>query len=171
MLLHAEPAAGFDEPFALLGACHDRVRRMLALLDKLQAHVAVHGADPSARSAARDVMRYFDIAAPLHHEDEERHVFPLLRAAGRAALADRLHAEHAAMQPAWARVRATLAALAEGRTVQPEAADWAAFAALYRQHLQAEDEQAYPVAAAGADAALQAGMGAEMAARRGVKRP
>lgn len=171
MLLHAEPAAGFDEPFALLGACHDRVRRMLALLERLQAHVARHGADPDARSAARDVLRYFDIAAPLHHEDEERHVFPLLRAAGQAALADRLQADHLAMKPAWAAVRATLTALAEGRTVRPEPGAWEAFAVLYRRHLQDEDAQAYPLAAARSGPEAQAAMGAEMAARRGVNRP
>ena len=34
--LHA-PAAGFDAPFALLDACHERVRRSLALLERLGA--------------------------------------------------------------------------------------------------------------------------------------
>lgn len=171
MRLHAEPAAGFDEPFALLGACHERVERMLVLLGRLKAHVAGHGADPQARSAARDVLRYFDLAAPLHHEDEERHVFPLLHASGQGALAERLHAEHEAMKPAWKAVRATLTALAEGRMVQPAPGVWEDFAALYRRHLHDEDVHAYPVAAARADARLQADMGAEMAARRGVQRP
>jgi hypothetical protein len=48
------PAAGFDEPFAMLGACHERVRRSLALLQRLVEHAAAHGADAQARDAARD---------------------------------------------------------------------------------------------------------------------
>ncbi|MCB1958559.1 MAG: hemerythrin domain-containing protein, partial [Rhodocyclaceae bacterium] len=70
------PGAGFDQPFELLSACHDRVQRSLDLLRRLQDHLAIHGADGQAQDAARDVLRYFDIAAPLHHDDEERHIFP-----------------------------------------------------------------------------------------------
>ena len=78
------PGAGFDEPFEMLGACHDRVRRSLDLLQRLRDYLKTHACDDSARQAARDVLRYFDIAAPLHHEDEELHVFPPLLAGGDA---------------------------------------------------------------------------------------
>ena len=167
------PAAGFDEPFEMLAACHERVERMLALLERVQAHVATHGADGDARQAARDVMRYFDQAAPHHHEDEERHVLPRLRAQGQAALADRLHADHEAMGAAWRRLREDLVALAERgeRAVVPApgaASGWAAFTALYRAHVALEDGQAFPLAAAQADPAARAAMGQEMAARRGL---
>ena len=79
------PSAGFDQPFEMLGACHERVQRTLDLLQRLQTYLAEQGVDDSARQAARDVLRYFDIAAPLHHQDEERHVFPPLLAQGDAA--------------------------------------------------------------------------------------
>ncbi|RYY81317.1 MAG: hemerythrin domain-containing protein, partial [Comamonadaceae bacterium] len=52
--------AGFEQPFEMLEACHERVHRMLTLLDRLRRHVAGHGTDEQARQAARDVMRYFD---------------------------------------------------------------------------------------------------------------
>ena len=74
------PGAGFDQPFEMLDACHDRVRRSLDLLARLRSYLRDKGCDDSARQAARDVLRYFDMAAPLHHEDEERHVFPPLLA-------------------------------------------------------------------------------------------
>lgn len=168
LLLHRTPGAGFDAPFEMLAACHERVERMLVLLERLQAHLAQAGADASAQQAARDVMRYFDLAAPLHHDDEERHVFPRLRAAGQAALADRLHADHEAMRPAWAAVRRTLAAVAEGQAAAPAAGAWEDFAALYRRHLHDEDSAAYPAARAQLDAAALQAMGAEMARRRGL---
>ncbi|RYY71287.1 MAG: hemerythrin domain-containing protein, partial [Comamonadaceae bacterium] len=74
------PGVGFEQPFEMLEACHERVQRSLQLLARLCAHVRSQGGDDSAREAARDVLRYFDIAAPLHHEDEELHVFPPLLA-------------------------------------------------------------------------------------------
>jgi Hemerythrin HHE cation binding domain len=64
----------------MLATCHERVRRMLTLQAKLQQQLLDQGCDEPARQAARDVMRYFDIAAPLHHQDEELHVFPPLAA-------------------------------------------------------------------------------------------
>ena len=77
---HSAPGVGFEAPFEMLDACHERVERMLRLLSKIREHVQSHGADQQARDAARDVMRYFDQAGPHHHEDEERHVFPPLLA-------------------------------------------------------------------------------------------
>ncbi|MEN9486198.1 MAG: hypothetical protein RJB37_4078, partial [Pseudomonadota bacterium] len=59
----ASPAVGFDQPFEMLQACHERVERSLALLQRLVAHVRDHGHDTASRSAARDVLRYFDLAA------------------------------------------------------------------------------------------------------------
>nr|MBP8204302.1 hemerythrin domain-containing protein [Giesbergeria sp.] len=84
------PAVGFDTPFALLHACHERVQRTLALQHKLVGYLHQYACDEQARQAARDVLRYFDIAAPLHHEDEERHVFPPLLAQGDAATVARV---------------------------------------------------------------------------------
>ncbi|RZJ07918.1 MAG: hemerythrin domain-containing protein, partial [Rubrivivax sp.] len=37
IVLHAGPAVGFDQPFEMLAACHDRVRRSLDLLERLHA--------------------------------------------------------------------------------------------------------------------------------------
>jgi hemerythrin-like domain-containing protein len=169
------PAAGFEQPFEMLAACHDRLRRSLALLQRLQAHVAEHGADRPAREAAADVRRYFTLAAPAHHEDEERHVLPLLAAGGgdRAALAERLRAEHRQMQAQWTALDAQLEQLEAGTPPKAVAfADAVArFVALHEAHLRHEDGVAFPQAAAalaGDVARLQA-MGDEMAARRGVR--
>lgn len=167
LVLHAAPAAGFDEPFEMLDACHRRVERMLRLLARLADHLPQHGADEPARQAAADVMRYFDLAAPLHHEDEERHLLPRLRAAGHAALADRIADDHVRMAAAWQALRAPLAEIAAGR--RPAAFDPAPFAALYTAHLQAEDGEAYPAAMALVGAEDRAAMGDEMARRRGVR--
>lgn len=168
--LNAAPSAGFDQPFELLAACHQRVLRMLQLLLRLQAHLGTKGADPEAGRAALDVMRYFDIAGPAHHEDEERHVFPRLRDAGLGQLAERLQLEHLAMAEAWNGVRRTLSEVVNGQWDREAIAQrWPAFDALYRAHVDLEETIAFPAAARLADAAARQAMGQEMAERRGLK--
>lgn len=169
--LHASPAAGFDQPFEMLAACHERVERTLALLERLAAHLAGHGCDAQAAAAARDVMRYFDIAAPAHHEDEERHLLPALRAAGDDAFAAQLEQEHVELRRRWAGLRRTLSSVVDGTWVAGGAdgfGTWHAFAALYRAHAEAEDRLAFPVTRARLDADTLAAMGREMARRRGL---
>ena len=150
----------------MLLACHDRVRRSLDLLLRLRAHVAEHGGDAQARDAARDVLRYFDLAGPKHHEDEERHVLPRLRAAGAHALADRLAADHAEMGRQWAVLRTALEAVSTGESQALDDAACQAYAALYARHMAAEEGEAFPAASRDVDAASLAAMGAEMAGRR-----
>ncbi|MFZ1501099.1 MAG: hemerythrin domain-containing protein [Giesbergeria sp.] len=146
------PAVGFDTPFEMLEACHERVQRTLALQQRLCEHLQTKGCDASARSAARDVLRYFDIAAPLHHEDEERHVFPALHAVQDEALlvaVTRLQAEHVAMAQRWTLARSALLALAGGSITQFSAEQLAAldaFAAGYAEHIRTEEEWVYPAA-------------------------
>jgi len=170
------PGVGFEAPFEMLDACHERVERMLRLLGKLREHVKGHGADSQARDAARDVMRYFDQAGPHHHEDEERHVFPPLlaqRDPAVLAVVIRLKQDHREMAVMWALVRASLSALVEADDAwagfsADEEQRFDAYDALYRRHLVDENGVAYP-AARGLirGEALQA-MSADMMARREI---
>lgn len=172
--LAASPGPGFEQPFEMLEACHERVQRMLALLSRLRRHVATHGADDQARQAARDVMRYFDQAAPEHHRDEELHVFPPLLAQGEpqtVALVTRLQQDHLQMESRWASARVILAALSDGARVALTADDEAildSFAGLYAGHIEAEEQVAYPAAAVLVAGEPLLAMSRDMMARRGV---
>jgi hemerythrin-like domain-containing protein len=175
LTLHAPPGAGFDQPFEMLLACHERVERMLGLLERLALHLVQHGCTPDAAQAARDVMRYFDIAGPAHHEDEERHLFPALAASGEpglVALVSRLQQDHRAMSSSWACVRGDLLAVAAGQLPGESGARqarWSAFAGLYREHIVAEEIQAYPAARPLILEPALGLMGQEMARRRGAR--
>lgn len=170
------PGAGFDQPFDMLGACHDRVRRTLDLLRRLREYLPDKGCDDSARQAARDVLRYFDIAAPLHHEDEELHVFPVLLAqpggGSLTPLVRQLQRDHVLMAECWAQARGALQAMADGQlaafTPGHETA-FDRFSACYADHLRHEDDSIYPAARALLDLGAQSAMGQEMARRRGVR--
>lgn len=173
---HSAPGVGFEAPFEMLDACHERVERMLRLLGKIREHVATHGADAQARDAARDVMRYFDQAGPHHHEDEERHVFPALlaqRDPAVVAVVIRLKHDHREMAVMWAQARAALQALVDADK------GWAGFSAddlqrfdaydaLYRRHLVDENGVVYPAARSVIRGAALQAMCADMMARRGV---
>jgi hemerythrin-like domain-containing protein len=169
------PAATFEEPFEMLQACHQRVHRMLTLLARLRAHVREHGSDTQAQQAARDVMRYFDMAAPQQHLDEELHVLPPLLAQGDgrvAAVVRRLQQDHLEMESRWQEARRVLALVCDGAVQRLDEDDEArldAFAGLYGEHIRSEEEIAYPAAQAAIDAPGLAAMGQEMMRRRGVK--
>ncbi|MDO8906177.1 hemerythrin domain-containing protein [Hydrogenophaga sp.] len=177
---HRAPGAGFEAPFEMLDACHERVERMLKLLARLQQRLLVHGWDESVAQAARDVMRYFDQAAPQHHEDEERHVFPPLLAQGDAvlvAMVQKLQADHREMERSWLAVREVLASLTEappaGWTgITPAQAEVLGhFTGLYRHHLDDEDGLIYPAAQARLSAEALRAMSADMMQRRGLEPP
>lgn len=164
---------GFDEPMEMLHACHDRVRRSLDLLRRLCERVSEGRLDAAVYSAAADVLRYFDLAAPHHHEDEERHIFPLiLRQCADPALRDavlRMQEDHRAMASQWAGLRTPLAALAGGHgeafgSEQINAAT--RFRELYDRHAQTEETFIFPAARALADEPTLQAMGQEMAGRR-----
>jgi hemerythrin-like domain-containing protein len=176
-LTSAAPAAGFEQPFEMLEACHERVHRMLALLGRLRGHLPTHGADEQARQAARDVMRYFDQAAPEHHRDEELHVFPALLAQGDPAtvtVVARLQQDHLQMESRWSAARGVLSAIAEGKldALGPaEDAVLEAFAGLYGGHIEAEEQIAYPAALALLPPDRIEAMSRDMMQRRGVTSP
>ena len=170
------PGVGFEAPFEMLDACHERVERMLRLLGKLREHVKGHGADAQAKDAARDVMRYFDQAGPHHHEDEERHVFPPLlaqRDPAVLAVVIRLKQDHREMAVMWARVRAALMALVDagegwsGFSAEDEQR-FDAYDALYQRHLVDENGVVYPAARAVIRGEALQAMSADMMERRGV---
>lgn len=157
----------------MLEACHDRVRRSLSLLEKLVGYLDTHGPDEKSRSAARDVLRYFDLAAPLHHQDEEINVFPVLLARKDAALheiVNSLKRDHLRMSSLWAALREPLARWS--RPDSDERADEATrnnvilFGNVYASHLKTEEGIVFPAARACMNLDAQRLAGQHMQARR-----
>lgn len=175
LALQPSPAAGFDQPLDMLDGCHERLRRSLALLERLSAHLTAHGADQAAQEAARDVLRYFDLAAPHHHRDEELHLVPLLqRDPSTRAWAEQLLSEHAQLAPMWLNARIALVKVSEGVwPAETEAAalqaQWAHWTQALRAHAAWEDAVVYPWVRTQLSTDHAHAMGQEMAQRRGVR--
>lgn len=160
-------APSIDDPVELLLACHGQIRRFAGLAQRLRGHVQARGADGEAREAAAAVLRYFDLAAVLHHEDEDIDLFPALREAGDAALRariDALQAQHAELARLWGAVRPWLVEVAAGR-LHPIPGEVDAFADAYRAHADREESEVYPHAPL-LDAARLRAISASMVRRR-----
>jgi hemerythrin-like domain-containing protein len=174
----SSPSAGYDQPLEMWIDCHKRIARMNALLQRLVDHLKHHAVDKHAGVTATSIRRYFDEAAPRHHEDEEVDLFPLLRrrlpdrapqdqAAVVAAL-DRLQAEHADLGGLWQQVRAVLVAIESGLPASLDPDLVQRFASGYRAHCEIEDTVvAEALKRCLAEADLDA-LGQSMAERRGV---
>ncbi|AAZ97471.1 conserved hypothetical protein [Thiobacillus denitrificans ATCC 25259] len=164
-------APGFDRPLEVLEACHARILKQCATLDRLRAHLLEHGADAEARQAARAILTYFDTAGMHHHDDEERNLLPLLEQAGAPGaceLTELLAHEHDAQAQLWRRLRQQLEQIAGGAAAGLDPALTQAFVASHRAHLEFENARVLPLARAhlGADALER--LGRAMAARRGI---
>ena len=167
-----EPAPSFDEPLEMLAACHERIEAQLGTLERLVPHLAKNGCDAQARSAAQAVLRYFDTAGMLHHQDEDRDLFPLLRARaaarGRAAIAaavEELEREHGTIESQWRRLRRRLLAVGEGEAAL-DREEVERFAWLQRRHIERETSALLPFAREALELAERAELGRRMAARR-----
>lgn len=170
----SSPAVGLDAPLALLSACHDRIGRQCATLRRIAGHVAQHGADAVAQTAAASVLRYFDTAALLHHRDEEDDLFPALIDSMAGSDARCLHAmvegfteEHRQLEMLWARLREPLTAVSAGRPADLDEAAVVQFCDQYAAHIQREEDELLPMAARLLDDSALSGMSQAMRARRG----
>ncbi|QEY25019.1 hemerythrin domain-containing protein [Neisseria animalis] len=93
----------FAEPIDMLYACHGKVRRFCSQIDMLPGYIAEHGCNEAVLQAVRQISQYFNVAAPLHHEDEEENFFPLLLQYAPQAQAgvDELLHQHESLHANW----------------------------------------------------------------------
>ncbi len=168
-------APGFEQPLAVLKHCHDRIRKQLATLDKLLQHLPEHGADEQARAAASAVLRYFTVAAPLHHEDEEIDLLPTLEHTAQgddAALLKELLplilAQHEQMARQWLVLEKPLTAIAGGTAASLDEQGVKDFQEIYAGHMLIEETQIAPMAKRIFSAAQMEKFGDAMQLRRGI---
>lgn len=172
------PSASFEAPLEMLAACHHRVENQCATLRRLVPHLAQHGADDAARSAAAAVLRYFDTAGRDHHADEESDLFPALieSMAGSDAvclhdLVDALCADHRQLEAHWHRVRVALQAIAAGQSAALASGDIEPLVTLYERHIEREEKELLPMAARLLSDDALADVGRAMRERRGIAAP
>ena len=128
----------FEDPIAMLLACHDKIRRFCSEMALLPQHVAQHGWDELALTSAQRICQYFNQAAPLHHLDEETDLFPAylpLAHADDLQLMQQLSDAHNVMEQTWQRLNTQLSTHTEPLSIE----DIQSLRALYEQHMAVEE--------------------------------
>ena len=176
------PDHGFDEPLGLLSDCHRRIEHFLQVLIDITKDAVGAVLTPGRRTDLEASLKYFATAAPRHTADEEQSLFPRLRAsadpAAVTALATlaRLEGDHTEAERRHdavdGLVRRWLAEdTLDGRATTELAAHLTALQALYREHIAIEDHDLFPAATRLLSGDQMTELGAEMAARRGLRGP
>ncbi|MHA4868083.1 pyridoxamine 5'-phosphate oxidase [Duganella sp. PWIR1] len=170
-----DTAPDFSQPIAVLKHCHDRIRKQLQTLQSLLAHLPKHGADVDAQKAAQAVLKYFNNAAHLHHEDEEQNLLPMLQATARGAdatllaeLAPVILAGHEQMDRDWTILKSQLEQIANGAGSNLSASDVARFCDAYAAHMVMEETNIATMAKRLFSPEQMAQLGSAMQVRRGI---
>lgn len=131
----------FAEPIDMLYACHDKVRRFCSQVNMLPDYIAENGRNEVVLQATRQISQYFNVAAPLHHEDEEADFFPLLLQYAPQAQEsiDELLRQHDSLHENWQAVSAEFARLEGDADYQLDAEALRRFSAGYDVHLRIEE--------------------------------
>lgn len=174
----ASAAATTEVPLEMLSACHGRVQTQCETLQRLCEHLPRHGADSAAVQAVEAVLRYFRLAAPHHHADEEADLFPALLDAARGPdhtrvrqLTRALIEEHRSLEGLWQRLESELEQVRSGHAGALARGTVDAFVAAYTQHIEREENELLPLAARLLDAAALTRVGSAMRERRGIAAP
>lgn len=170
-----DTAPGFDQPIAVLKHCHGRIRKQLTTLERLLSHLPEHGADEGARQAAAAVLKYFEKAAHLHHDDEEQDLIPMLRAVAQGddaatlqALAPVILQDHKDMDALWQDLHEQLTAISEGSAGTLSTSGVQRFSQRYLAHMEREESTMAPMAMRLFSPEQMTQLGAAMQRRRGI---
>jgi pyridoxamine 5'-phosphate oxidase len=170
-----DTAPDFNQPIAVLKHCHDRIRKQLETMQKLLAHLPVHGADADAQKAAQAVLKYFNNAAHLHHEDEEQNLIPMLQATARGAdavllaeLVPQILAGHEQMDRDWNIIKSQLELIANGQSIALSAQNVQGYCETYAAHMAVEEANIAPMAKRLFSPEQMAQLGSAMQVRRGI---
>ena len=71
-MLNLEPQsfASWEEPIEMLYACHSKVKRFCNQLRILPDYLTQNGINQAVKNDVKQILTYFNLSAPLHHDDE-----------------------------------------------------------------------------------------------------
>lgn len=131
----------WNEPIEMLYACHDKVKQFCYHLQLLPNYLAQHGTNQAVKNDVQQILNYFNQAAPLHHDDEEKDFFPALmkHLPSVQSSVETLEEQHEYLHQNWAELSIQLEDLiAEKRDdIDPDLIKM--FIAGYDQHIEIEE--------------------------------
>ncbi|MCK3658902.1 hypothetical protein A4G18_09330 [Pasteurellaceae bacterium Pebbles2] len=164
----------WDQPVDMLYACHGRVKNFCRQLSILPDYLSKNGVNQPVKNDVQQILNYFNLAAPLHHDDEEKDFFPALLKFVSATQKTKvlediaeLERQHIVLHSNWDKLSAQLTQLIQGERDNVDAELIAQFIAGYDVHIALEE----PLFALGKDCILPTelqAIGKIMADRRKV---
>lgn len=176
----AKPESDFTDPVGMLGDCHRRIERFLNVLAAVAFKEKGGPLTEQQRTALQTSLRYFHESAPKHTADEEESLFPRLRRVDHTGLQailtriDSLEQDHECAERAHQEVdRLVQTWLSSGHLPTEQASRLSTvldqLVRLYRRHIAIEDTEVFPFAVSVLRPSDRESVGAEMAARRGMR--
>lgn len=139
--LEPQQLVTWDEPIDMLYACHGRVKDFCRQLSILPDYLDKNGVNQAVKNDVQQILNYFNQAAPLHHDDEEKDFFPALAQQLPQAQKeiDELEKQHIHLHSNWDRLSAQLQQLLAGDIQQIDRQLIADFIAGYDMHIALEE--------------------------------
>ena len=164
---------GFDQPLALLRAYHTQILDHCDLLEMMVARLRDDAVDDVARDAARKVVSFFSSGARLHHQDEDKDLFPLLirQSLKLAELIHGLKQAHIELDALWTTLEPELKRFPNVTDTDAFIDQAGRFCELNREHIKRENTEFLPLADSSLSSQQLKDIGAAMAGRRGVRYP
>ena len=163
--------ADFKDPIGVLNSCHRRIEHFIGILETLVASDAPIPLDVERRKVLESSLNYFRNSAPKHIADEDDSLFPRLKKAGVSAKLKVLATQHEQISQLHADLESVgLQWLSLPRLSPPtweklkDTVD--ALSTIYSEHIQIEEHDIFPAAAAFLSTQEMAKLGDEMSARR-----
>lgn len=170
-------ATAFEQPLELLLSCHKKIIHFSSALLKIIMALKNDGWNDESAVSVDQVRRYFNIASPAHHLDEEKHLFPAIialdpefkkaRSMEVLTLINTMIKEHVESDALWETLDKMLSERSD---------DFATLEKLGRQfktdmheHAQIENEHIFPYAKKHISKHDFKEMGLAIAKRRGIK--
>lgn len=165
--LEPQQFASWAEPIEMLYACHNKVKRFCKQLQILPEYLARNGVNQAVKNDVQQILNYFNLSAPLHHEDEECDFFPALLQI-QPQIQDKvneLEEQHEVLHQNWILLSTQLEALVEGMRSEVDATLITRFIAGYNTHIAIE-EPLFELGRSHLEPSKLVQMGKIMAARR-----
>jgi len=169
--------AAFSHPLTLLKSCHEKILHFSSALVKLSEVLQKEGWSISNKDSADQIRRYFNIAAPEHHKDEELHLFPAIIALdpslqdpeikAQLNLINQMVQEHVETDALWEKLDSMLAS--HSTTFDELNEMGIQFAAELARHAEIENTEIFTFAEQHINEATFEQMGKAIAKRRGIK--
>lgn len=138
-------------PVQDFSTCHDGILKKLIQLDQLPGLL---DAAALARQSAQQMLEFFREAIFEHHSEEERELFPAVKASAVAGeereqvkrIAERLTLEHRDLENQWKKLEPALKRAAKGQDAEVSAEAVAHLVAQYTAHARYEEAEYLPLA-------------------------